>query len=937
MPVPWGNTRPCTGDVVKIKDPKDRAISLRQLRQLSDFCQRLCKAGLLKYGSTEFDKHMKREGQLVKWTQCTQHEICDLILKKVIKEDNSCSWVEAITNGKEQRCDFFCSHNWAECFRDFMTSIEGICRDKRISGETHFWICVYANNQHNVELGSSLTESPFYRALEQSKATMLMLDKTAQAITRLWCVFEMNETLDKNKVLELWTPLGQVGSGLVSSGPIVQALNRIDTRRAKASNPRDQRKILNRIAGECEDRGLDQLARPGEEGADDGYEEDLKRRCSQRFRDLNRAVINRASKQLQTSGHLEVEAAASVPATLTRALTQAVPEPAASKLPVEARSAQVLEARLSRTCKRGNIADGEQRGITLQQLRDFNQQMMIDFQKCEEGLMIKGELRAYGEVDMYDLEKLYLQSVRRRCSCSYVETLAEAPQRPEYHVIYGSSITFQDFMAALEWHSEARQLPDSTTYFVVPFMTDDDKADRPEGERWTRLRVPSEMVLRNHAIGVVMLIDRKATVLQRSITSWEANLGIKMGLCFDLAAASGCLATTRPFASGDWEFGDFDPEVAAEGLAYDVARTKGRTPEDTARFLGEIAFSHKKERPSIDVFEAHNNFSRLNFMLREKVAGPVLRAAGFRGDVATIRRVVRSCERLRFSTDSLKGTLGETGVHTAAAAGQGDFIKVMLCLKANLNATDAMGETPLHYAALTGQTEVVRLLLRYKADPTIRSLDAETPLQVAQLNPAYFLGVDTSGVVEVLGEVRRKNREERLVELRAQLADGGMDPSALSGRSYSLMEVASACAHFAARREADDGGGRPVNVERVEQALVSGISKVDRAHRLMLDELKQAPAAGSGDDASESVSQRAGDSEGNWAATIKKALDDGGHAFSPSAAADLLVELSGLTSEEVHTLVSAAGAGTGADETFSLHRFVDWLYGSAAGQEPQHR
>merc|ERR1719454_2710923 len=84
-----------------------------------------------------------------------------------------------------------------------------------------------------------------------------MMDKSAEALTRLWVVFEMYETtLMLKQELEIWTPLGQVGTGLVSSGPIVHALQRVDTSKAEASNACDQRQIMNYVAGENEMTGI---------------------------------------------------------------------------------------------------------------------------------------------------------------------------------------------------------------------------------------------------------------------------------------------------------------------------------------------------------------------------------------------------------------------------------------------------------------------------------------------------------------------------------------------------------------------------------------------------------------------------------------------------------------------------------------------------------
>ena len=47
-------------------------------------------------------------------------------------------------------------------------------------------VCVFANDQWNVELGDTLDSSPFYEALKGSKETLVMLDRNADLLYRLW-------------------------------------------------------------------------------------------------------------------------------------------------------------------------------------------------------------------------------------------------------------------------------------------------------------------------------------------------------------------------------------------------------------------------------------------------------------------------------------------------------------------------------------------------------------------------------------------------------------------------------------------------------------------------------------------------------------------------------------------------------------------------------
>ena len=65
----------------------------------------------------------------------------------------------------------------------------------------------------------------------------------------------MKGTHDLNKELSFWTSQGLVGSALVSSGPVVQALENLKTAAAEASDAVDERRIKNYIAGVDEMQG----------------------------------------------------------------------------------------------------------------------------------------------------------------------------------------------------------------------------------------------------------------------------------------------------------------------------------------------------------------------------------------------------------------------------------------------------------------------------------------------------------------------------------------------------------------------------------------------------------------------------------------------------------------------------------------------------------
>eukprot|EP00658_Telonema_sp_P-2_P061842 TRINITY_DN50508_c0_g1_i1.p1 TRINITY_DN50508_c0_g1~~TRINITY_DN50508_c0_g1_i1.p1 ORF type:complete len:112 (-),score=25.27 TRINITY_DN50508_c0_g1_i1:36-371(-) len=105
--------------------------------------------------------------------------------------------VELMANG-EQIPDYFCSHYWGEGVLNFRRSLAQHAADRGLeeksgwyNGEhaphpgylggrsAQYWVCAYAINQHKVgeELtgGTSLKDTPFYRALQLSKGTVSVL------------------------------------------------------------------------------------------------------------------------------------------------------------------------------------------------------------------------------------------------------------------------------------------------------------------------------------------------------------------------------------------------------------------------------------------------------------------------------------------------------------------------------------------------------------------------------------------------------------------------------------------------------------------------------------------------------------------------------------------------------------------------------------------
>ena len=74
---------------------------------------------------------------------------------------------------------------------------------------------------------------------------------------------------------------------------------------------------------------------------------------------------------------------------------------------------------------------------------------------------------------------------------------------------------------------------------------------------------------------------------------------------------------------------------------------------------------------------------------------------------------------------------GWTPLHSAAAFGHLDVVRLLLAHKAEIDAKEISGMTPLHHAAITGHKDVAALLLAKRAKVDVRDNYGMTPLHRA--------------------------------------------------------------------------------------------------------------------------------------------------------------------------------------------------------------
>ena len=204
MPLPWlhsGRNMQSGFEPVRVADPVNRAITIKQLRQLRLYIQRLCKARLLQHTSDSPFGFYKAGGQ-IHWSEINLYDITDEILKKLIPfllrqqpdqpSDDSCSWMELVASGPKTP-KILLSHWWGGRFRDLMCMIDMLVDAKSLSVSTPIWICTFANNQiRGEDFGERVAGFPFMGAIDAAELTVLVVDRNAGSLGRTWCGLEVH-------------------------------------------------------------------------------------------------------------------------------------------------------------------------------------------------------------------------------------------------------------------------------------------------------------------------------------------------------------------------------------------------------------------------------------------------------------------------------------------------------------------------------------------------------------------------------------------------------------------------------------------------------------------------------------------------------------------------------------------------------------------------
>ena len=679
-----------------------RAMSLQQLREMRDLVQRLTKAKLLVDEKT---------GKTLSWPEVNMHHICHLVIKKIIPASAKCSWVEHVASEK-QPPQFFVTHNWNEPFRDFMSAIEIHAREVGVRPRETYWICVFAINQFQIELGSDVESSPFVKALKASRAAVLMLDKEAQTLNRIWCLLEMFVVLTKSTAFNLFggqkleyhilTPFGMIGARSMNSSPLVAAIRAADCRKSQASMPADRANILSYIAGQPHDSALEKS--PQNASLCEAKVERLKSEFDDRFVEFNQKIRDNA-EQVGLKGTSRTELFVGPPAVAAD---------------------ERLEIHL--------------RGVTVAQLRTLAQTLQADERLSSN--------KAWEEANVYDYEKIFMTT-----GTSFKETYyPSSAGPPDWFISVPFQTKLKTLFRCIEWHAEARGLPDTTVYWSwISSLTQADIT------AWfnEKSTSPTEAVM-PYVQGMLWIADDPQCLVRcnplhelfKFLLGSVAEKYTKMVV--DVACHTGAIATSLPFSGKSYEFGTFDLEMAQGMIDFDIRNAQAKNEDARRKVLIDIAgisegISKVSGEGPDEVPTDCDNFRAFNNRVRTFGCGPVLRHLAEIGDLNQLRSIIEMLNPSLID-NQVCGVEGQTPLMIAASHGHVEIVKALLTARADPNADDQLGDTALHYAALGGKVETARVLINAGARVDRVNTSIETPLMTAIENPAGFIGIDTSEV-----------------------------------------------------------------------------------------------------------------------------------------------------------------------------------------------
>lgn len=184
----------------EIPQTERRGIMLMQLSALFTWVDLVFNSYIL----VEQNRYSPTCGERINMDFANMYQICDHAVMPATFRFK-CSWVELVAD-QPQDPRWFVSHAWSTVFRHTLNMLEFHAEVHGLPPHTPYWICTFANNQHNLEeLQVAVEETPFWKAIgsDSCEGVVQLMDPDVTPLGRAWCVMELHAGCHLNKPLEI--------------------------------------------------------------------------------------------------------------------------------------------------------------------------------------------------------------------------------------------------------------------------------------------------------------------------------------------------------------------------------------------------------------------------------------------------------------------------------------------------------------------------------------------------------------------------------------------------------------------------------------------------------------------------------------------------------------------------------------------------------------
>lgn len=170
----------------------------------------------------------------------------DVVGRYVVPETvaHKCRYIDAMPQAHVGRPNFFVSHKWSSPFRELVAGVDAYVQAHPAYSTvdptaTYLWVDIFIINQHSDQKQQQEHLGNLHQAIDACTSTLLLLDQKGLVLTRIWCLYEVWNTLllgGPQRLLVL--------SSSVDYGALKDIYYELDVSKAQATVEADKHRFL---------------------------------------------------------------------------------------------------------------------------------------------------------------------------------------------------------------------------------------------------------------------------------------------------------------------------------------------------------------------------------------------------------------------------------------------------------------------------------------------------------------------------------------------------------------------------------------------------------------------------------------------------------------------------------------------------------------------